>query len=389
MQIDILTIWNECKQIVKETIDLKSKYDESPDESLIQQAKKNEEELKNKFYYVIDFIRQHLVIAQDKFYGIMLLNILTEIDFHINGILDIDLRGRQFKMKFNPFFIINVNTIQELEALVISEILLITLDIPTKYSELNIGNDQFKHQMLLRASSALAMNLTNNDIAIIKERSGMTKKGLNIPKDSYTIPDIRLDTRLNAKTDESFEYYYKMLLENYDGKSNNGATQGMNTPNQNQTNNYNNQFSNMPNNKNSDSVHNWESADRKEDTQNKIKRLVKSAYDAVPSNQRGFMPNYIKEQIDLLLKPPTIPWEKELKTAIGTIPYGYRSSFKKPNRRQPDRLDLPGKMPDRVIRIVIAVDTSASMSKDDLELAFNEIPGGDPAGADRCGGTFF
>ena len=375
MQIDILAIWSECKQIIKDTIELKNKYDQSKDSSLVAQAKENEVLLKEKFYYIIDFIRQHLVIAQDKFYGIMLLNIITEIDFKINGSIDIDLNGRQFKMKFNPFFLNTVESIQELEALVISELLLIALDIPTKYSDYNVGSDPYKHEMLLRASSALSMDLTLTDISVIKERSGMTKKGLNIPKDSYTVPDIRLDTKLNAKNKESFDYYYKLLLNNYEGKSNNGLTQGMSIPNQGQNTNqeYSNEFSNMPNNKNNDTVHNWENPDRKEDNQNKIKRLVKSAYDTAKQSSRGLMPSYLVEQIELLLKPPLVPWQKELKNILGTIRYGYRTTFKKPNRRQPDRLDLPGKTADKIIKIVIGVDTSGSMSKNDIEMVFAEI----------------
>ena len=43
------------------------------------------------------------------------------------------------------------------------------------------------------------------------------------------------------------------------------------------------------------------------------------------------------------------------------------------NRRQPERYDLSGKMEDKTLKIVVAIDTSGSVSDSMLSRIFNEI----------------
>ena len=43
------------------------------------------------------------------------------------------------------------------------------------------------------------------------------------------------------------------------------------------------------------------------------------------------------------------------------------------NRRQPERFDLPGRIDDKVLKIVVAIDTSASITEKEIFNIFNEI----------------
>ncbi|MBR5500917.1 MAG: hypothetical protein IKV74_05260, partial [Clostridia bacterium] len=43
------------------------------------------------------------------------------------------------------------------------------------------------------------------------------------------------------------------------------------------------------------------------------------------------------------------------------------------NRRQPERFDLSGRMDDKVLKIVVAIDTSGSMNDHSIAQIFNEI----------------
>ena len=369
--ININQYWNNCKQIISDTIALKNSN--LSDDELKQQSVNNIAELTNYFKEIVKFIRQHLVLAYDKFYGIMLLDIKIEINTKINGAIDVTFNETQIKMNINPFYLGNMS-IQQIEALIVSELLLITLDIPTKFTDLNSGNNQEEHNKLLRAASALSMDLTLNDIKVIQDNRGMTQVGLKIPKDAYTVSDIRLDTKINADRNKTLEYYYELLKNNCDYTSPDGKSQGINNPNEDSD--YNPNLPNMPNNQNQNNdIHRWENINSRDDTQNKIKRLVSSTYKSLSEHERGLLPSFLSESIKVLLAPPSIKWEQELKNQAGTISFGHRSTIHRPNRRQPERLDLPGKVQDMVLRVVVGLDTSGSMSDELISLSLNEIFG--------------
>ena len=62
-----------------------------------------------------------------------------------------------------------------------------------------------------------------------------------------------------------------------------------------------------------------------------------------------------------------------LKRYIGTIPHGHKKTRTRLNRRQPERYDISGSINDRIIKLIIAIDTSGSMSKETLERIMIEI----------------
>ena len=88
---------------------------------------------------------------------------------------------------------------------------------------------------------------------------------------------------------------------------------------------------------------------------------------------RGLMPAGVIEQIKHLLRKPEISWKQILKKYMGTVPVPYRRTKTRLNRRQPYRSDLSGKLPKRHIQLVVAIDTSGSMSNSDIEYVINEI----------------
>lgn len=367
--ININQYWNECKQIIQQTMDLKNQ--QLDENELKQISQTNIDLVKDYFKDIIKFIRQHLVLAYDKFYGIMLLDIKIEVDTKLNGAIDVLFNSTQIKMVLNPFYLGQMS-IQQIEALIVSELLLIALDIPTKFTDLNPGNNKEEHAKLLRAASALSMDLTLNDIKVIQDNRGMTQLGLKIPSDAYTVSDIRIDTKINAASHQTLEYYYELLSNSCDYSSQGGSSQGINY----ELGDYDPNLPNMPNNyNNTNDIHKWEDINTRDETQSKITRLVSTAYNSLSEQERGLVPGCISEQIKILLSPPAIKWEREIKNQAGTIRFGKRSTFRKPNRRQPDRLDLPGKMKNRVLRVVIGLDTSGSMSDELIAMSLNEIFG--------------
>ena len=91
---------------------------------------------------------------------------------------------------------------------------------------------------------------------------------------------------------------------------------------------------------------------------------------------RGSVPSYIIESLDALknTKAPEISWKRLVKKMIGQLPSGYRPSISRMNRRQPYRIDKLGSISDTNLKhIIVGVDSSASVSKFDLEVIFSDI----------------
>ena len=85
------------------------------------------------------------------------------------------------------------------------------------------------------------------------------------------------------------------------------------------------------------------------------------------------MPAGFMSCVKKLNEPPVLSWQKILKKYVGTITANKRKTRMRLNRRQPYRFDLSGTMDDKVLKIVVAIDTSASVDDRMIAKIFNEI----------------
>ena len=123
-----------------------------------------------------------------------------------------------------------------------------------------------------------------------------------------------------------------------------------------------------------DSHADWDRlSDETKDTMKSIENVVKRYSKEAVAKARGNLPDYMKDMIDKLMIPPALNWKKELRSSLGSIPVPYRKTILKRNRRQPQRLDLKGRISDRLLNVVVAVDTSGSMSEKEIAEAFSNI----------------
>lgn len=109
----------------------------------------------------------------------------------------------------------------------------------------------------------------------------------------------------------------------------------------------------------------------KEQLSDELKNLLNNVLSSC--NNRGDVPSEIQAAIDALNRPPKIPWQKALRQVIGSIKMPFKKSIMKRSRRLPTRLDIKGKMSKNVIRIACAIDTSGSVSDEEISYIFNEI----------------
>jgi predicted metal-dependent peptidase len=348
---NILQIYNICRELVAQAEKSAEQNGGKVDESLLPP-------LQDAFEKVIDFEKMHLITAHDTFYGGMLMNMETKVDFSIRGALDISVKKEPFVMKFNPLFIAKYKY-AEFTALVISEILKLTYAHPASFAKINQAKDKGAHQKLEKSSEASVSNMVQHDIKL--DKRGL--KNLILPSDSYTTNKLSQELGVNPKKDQALEYYYK-VLEQFD-KNKGSDQQGQ--PQQGQS-----DGAASRNNENGQEPHQWYDEDPN-DMKEKIKNMVSEVYNNMDERSRGTMPGSLVEHIKSLLKRPEISWKQLLRKYVGAIPVPHRSTKTRLNRRQPERSDLSGQLPKRHIELVVAIDTSGSMASSDIAYVINEI----------------
>ena len=120
--------------------------------------------------------------------------------------------------------------------------------------------------------------------------------------------------------------------------------------------------------------HEWEvSDDDYEAIKENTKEFINQAYSMISEEHRGTMPASFIEEVERINKPSVLSWQSLLKKYVGTISAGFRKTKARLNRRQPHRFDLSGKINDKTLKIVVAIDTSGSVTNDDVSKIFNEI----------------
>ncbi len=68
-----------------------------------------------------------------------------------------------------------------------------------------------------------------------------------------------------------------------------------------------------------------------------------------------------------------LPWHWYLKKLVGSVASGMKKTTARRNRRQPERLDLPGQLRAHKAKLFIALDISGSISDGEFKLAMQEV----------------
>lgn len=377
-------LWNACK----ETINVINTSMEKATENLKdpealynavlttnKELKPTQDKLVEMFDQVLGRIRSHMVIGRDQFFGLELLQMELKTDLKVSPKpgeepITTDINSMPMIMKINPLFLGDYSA-AHIESMIVSELLAISFSYPVKFNRINKAGDPNLHKALNRAASVSTTELVKKYITIDRAAK---KPGMKISDHAYTVEDMRVDTKLNAKEKETLEYYYSIYKNNSpetdsgDARDNqsyvslaSGDSDLISTPsfrNENQKN----------------SVHNWESQYNPQDTEARIKSLVNKAYDEFnKSSRRGTLPESLEKEIELLRSKPKINWRKKLSDLIGSITVPFRKSPARLNKKYPERTDLSGRLPKHKTRIVCILDTSGSMSDSDYTYCLSEV----------------
>lgn len=116
--------------------------------------------------------------------------------------------------------------------------------------------------------------------------------------------------------------------------------------------------------------------------QSQVKEIVKESAKSL-NKMRGSLPGYINDLIDNILAPPKVPYYDIIRKLIKGSKYSkFKRSLTRINRKRtyafvlgedgmPAISPFPGKTRDFTFKIVILIDTSGSMSPDDIKEALS------------------
>ena len=293
------------------------------------------EQLKRAFWSLVEQIIISLYNDENSYFGQFLIQIKREIRLDIKWPLATKPSVGGFIMYFNPILILELD-LNEIQALLKHEVYHIMMSHYER--ELSLKNKYSKEAI------SIAMDIAINQY--IK----------NLPPYCKRLNTVNLEYSLELDGDMAMEKYAEEIQKviNYRKKyyvSKDGS----------------NDESSIIDQEEAHDV--WSESNISMDTLNQItKKTAINAY-------KGKAPKDIEKVILLMKEKPEIEWNEVLRNLLPSAKSGYRKTITRKDRRMPDRLDLRGKLPNSIPKILVAIDISASMSDKEVENIIVEILG--------------
>lgn len=114
----------------------------------------------------------------------------------------------------------------------------------------------------------------------------------------------------------------------------------------------------------------WEESEGNDELR---KDITKNMLDKAISKSRGNLPHNIDSMVELFSRSAQVSWKQELRRIVGNRRANKTTTIMRPNRRQPDRIELKGNKKDRTFTAVVLLDISGSMGNEDVMNGLNEI----------------
>ncbi len=329
---------------------------------IVEKDETNQEALdlvSENFLRVFDMIKMIMISKQERYYGLFLMNFDLCIDFTSYHDAGVNLDVFPFRMRVNPL-LIGLKTLPEMIYIFCHEIEHIVLNHPVDGIKYNPKKDPgigLKLNIAMDASinDRLTMDSTENKFHVISE-----------PEEAITSAYFREVFQIHVKKLQAFDYYYARIP---DGNGCFGKTPKVIFI----IDHIGKEIITEPKRKGMTILPCWTTSDDPDAVASIIRKFVEDITSQMPESMRGSLPAHQQEVLNKLLAPPVITWKQLLKRYIGTIPSGHRKTRTRLSRRQPERYDISGSINDRIIKLVIAIDTSGSMSNEMLERIMVEI----------------
>lgn len=356
------------------------------------------EEVESDFLDLLELIKLFLISERDSYYGYFLMNMQFRANFYVHSIAGIKLNEFPPVLESNPLLLCKF-TLKEIIYVICHEIDHVVLNHPAEMVKSNPDGDEQRFYEFNLAADASVNDRINHEITAENHAYLKAPDGV-ITSDSLA----KMYGIKNIMSLENYAYYFN-LIESKKTKPDSGSTptsgQDSIMAGQNAKDGISSDGDGSSEKMDSDTDtegkgtgdssdgsegnivtasncgkledHNWEAGNDAEDAAASVKEFVNASFGMMNEESRGMMPGFFMSQVEKINKPPVLSWQAILKKYVGTITANKRKTRMRLNRRQPERFDLSGSVDDKVLKIVVAIDTSASVSDEMIAQIFNEI----------------
>ena len=327
--------------------------------------------IKIDYLELMELIKLFLISERNTYYGYFLMNMRFDIDFEADMIAGVKLNTFPPVLKSNPLNLCRFK-LKEILYIICHEIDHIVLNHPKEMANMNPSNNPEVHYKLNLATDAAVNDRLNEEI---KHKNKYLSKPDGVVDSQALAKMFKLK---NVRELENFVYYYYLIRDLDLGENKNQCDyiiDGLGDAYMPMD--YDSEASDYKISSNESSMidHDWDDGDSTLDIGDLVKEFINSTASMIGEKSRGLMPSSFLEQIEKINQPPKLSWKQILKKYVGTVTAGKRKTRTRLNRRQPERFDISGRVDEKVIKIVVAIDTSGSMSNEQIADIFNEIFG--------------
>ena len=285
-----------------------------------------------------------LMRGEDNFFALFIIQMKRRLDFKMSSALGTTASLSHFVLHVNPAIFLECD-LEQMKALIKHEIYHIM------FGHIARGNALRKKYNDFIVNAALDVSINQ----YIK----------NLPPWSYTIEMLNWSFKANLEYEKNAEYYaeelHKAINRLKDDKGAEILDKGKDVKESNKA--YSKQHDIWK-------THDIWSNNKDDYNFEEIKELTKRTSN---NANKGKLPSAVEKAMALLSEKPEISWKDYLKKIIGTLPAGYKKTITRKDRRQPERLDLRGKLSNHIIQILVAIDISGSVTDEEIKKIMIEI----------------
>jgi predicted metal-dependent peptidase len=285
-----------------------------------------------EFFSLVESVVIDMLEGEDSFFGQFLVKIERSVRFNIAWPLATIPKMEGFKMYFNPILFLMCDK-KEMEALFKHEIY-----------HIMYGHHQ-RERELKNKYTTTAVNLAL-DISI----NQFIK---SLPMDSFKIETVNKEYNLELREDNTIEIYAERIEKVIKSKLSTSVKSDDGS------------IGEMIDISKAHDV--WEESNLNYDS---IKDMTKKV---AISSFKGKAPKDIEAIIKAYTEKAEISWQEALKKIIPSLRAGEKKTVTRRNRRQPERLDIRGTLPNSIPEVIVAIDISASMSEEEVHKIMIEI----------------
>ncbi|WP_302420516.1 VWA-like domain-containing protein [Megasphaera sp.] len=296
-------------------------------------------DFQKKFYAFLDRITGHLMEDKDNFFGYFLFQMVKDIRFDMASPTGTNFKGTRYHLYFNPMLFLPLSP-EQMESTIKHEILHV------------VSLHLIRAKELRQQYSKLAVNLAM-DVVVNTYLD-------HLPPFSTTLEWVNMNYALLLKPFESLEYY----VDKIQGALN-LRTDKKDLPESDSDSDESIAVSYDP-----AKTHDlWDEGD---DIDEETLRKFTEKY--IDASCKGELSNYLESMIAALKDAQEdLPWHWYLKKLVGSVTSTWKKTTMRRNRRQPERLDLPGCLRSHTAKILIGLDISGSITDAEFRQAIGEV----------------